>query len=127
MNLLLDAHALIWFLSGDRRLSNNARYAIEAANNRKSISIASLWEMAIKVSLGRLEFSMGFRGFLNLIEENGFEITPLHFNHFMILSQLEFKHRDPFDRMMVAQCLSDNLIFVTKDEIIKHYDVNVLW
>ena len=127
MNLLLDTHALIWFFNGDRRLSENARYAIESADNRKLISIASLWEMALKVSIGRLKFSMGFRSFLNLIEENGFEIVPLDLDHFMALSQLEFKHRDPFDRMMVAQCLSDSITFVTKDDILKHYDVKILW
>ncbi len=127
MNLLLDTHALIWFINGDRQLSKRAQLAIEAAENRKFVSIASLWEMSIKVSLGRLKFSMGFQNFLALIEENGFEMMPIGFEHYLMLSKLEYWHRDPFDRLLVAQCLCDQVTLVSKDEAMKPYKVSLLW
>jgi PIN domain nuclease of toxin-antitoxin system len=74
MDLLLDTHTLIWFLNGDEKLSNNARLAIEDSNNNKTVSVASIWEIAIKISLDKFRYSKGFKHFLDLIEDNGFEL-----------------------------------------------------
>jgi len=127
MNLLIDTHALIWFLNGDSQLSEKARYAIEEAGNNKIVSIASIWEIAIKVSLKRLRFPQGFKQFLTLIEDNGFEILPISFEHAMILSNLEFIHRDPFDRLLIAQCKSEDLTIISKDELIGQYKIPLIW
>lgn len=127
MNLLLDTHALIWFLNGDEQLSTPARRAIESDTNIKLVSIASIWEIAIKVSLERIKFVSGFNTFIQLIEGNGFEVLPIRFEHAMIVSNLDFIHRDPFGRLLIAQCKSDGLTLVSKDEIIGKYNIPLFW
>ena len=127
MNILLDTHALIWFLNGDSQLSDKAKTEIENIDNDKIISIASIWEIAIKISLNKFRFDKGFKKLFELIEENGFEILPISFEHTLIVSNLEFIHRDPFDRILVSQCKSDNLVIITKDENIKKYNIKTIW
>lgn len=117
MNLLLDTHTLIWFLNGDDKLSGKAKSSIENPKNIKLISIASIWEIAIKLSLGKFRFPKGFKQFLKLIEENGFEVLPITFEHAIELSTLDFIHRDPFDRLLIAQCKADNFTLISKDDI----------
>ena len=127
MDLLLDTHSLIWFLNGDEKLSDKAKSEIEDSSNSKIVSIASIWEIAIKISLDKFRFPKGFKHFLNMIEDNGFEILPITFEHAIELSTLEFVHRDPFDRLLIAQCKSDNLVIVTKDNNIKRYSIKTIW
>jgi PIN domain nuclease of toxin-antitoxin system len=127
MNLLLDTHSLIWFLNGDEKLSDLVKNAIEDSNNSKIVSIASIWEIAIKISIDKFRFPKGFKKFLEMVEDNGFEILPITFDHALILSTLEFIHRDPFDRLIISQCKSDNLILATKDENIKRYNIQTIW
>jgi PIN domain nuclease of toxin-antitoxin system len=127
MDLLLDTHSLIWFLNGDEKLSIKAKNAIEDPNNSKIVSIASIWEIAIKISLDKFRFKKGLKHFLNMIEDNGFEILPITFEHALIVSTLEFIHRDPFDRLLIAQCLNDKLFIVTKDNNIKRYNIKTIW
>jgi PIN domain nuclease of toxin-antitoxin system len=127
MDLLLDTHSLIWFLNGDEKLSDNAKSAIEDPANSKIVSIASIWEIAIKISLDKFRFPKGFKYFLEMVEDNGFEILPITFEHALELSTLEFIHRDPFDRLLIVQCISDNLIIVTKDNNIKQYNIKTIW
>ncbi len=127
MRLLLDTHTLIWFLNGDSKLSQNARTAIEHPNNLKIVSIASIWEIAIKLSLNKFKFDKGFKSFLELVENNGFVVLPITFEHALTVSNLEFFHRDPFDRLLISQCVTDNLVIVSKDENIAKYDIETLW
>ena len=127
MDILLDTHALIWFLNGDKFLSNEAKKAIEDSSNNKIVSIASIWEIAIKISLGKFQFKDGLKSFMKLIDENGFEILPITFSHALEVSKLEFIHRDPFDRLLIAQAKSDDLILITKDETIRKYQVKSIW
>lgn len=127
MYLLLDTHTLIWFLNGDEKLSDIAKTAIEDPANSKIVSIASIWEIAIKISLDKFRFPKGLKHFIEMVEDNGFELLPITFEHTLELSTLEFKHRDPFDRLLIAQCLSDNLILVTKDDNIKQYKIKTIW
>ena len=91
------------------------------------MSIASIWEIAIKISLDKFRFPKGFKNFLKMIEENGFEILPISFEHTMIVSTLEYIHRDPFDRILIAQCKADNLTIATKDENIGRYKILTIW
>ncbi len=127
MDLLLDTHSLIWFLNGDEKLSDKAKSAIEDPCNTKIVSIASIWEIAIKISLDKFRFPNGFKHFLDMVEDNGFEILPITFEHAIELSTLEFIHRDPFDRLLIAQCTIDKLIIVTKDDNIKRHNVKTIW
>jgi PIN domain nuclease of toxin-antitoxin system len=127
MDLLLDTHSLIWFLNGDEKLSDKAKSMIEDPTNSKIVSIASIWEIAIKISLDKFRFPKGFKHFLDMVEDNGFEILPITFEHAIELSTLEFIHRDPFDRLLIAQCMADKLIIVTKDDNIKRYNIKIIW
>jgi PIN domain nuclease of toxin-antitoxin system len=127
MNILLDTHSLIWFLNGDEKLSLKSREAIESQENLKFVSIASIWEIAIKISLGRFSFDKGFIEFLGLLDDNGFGIIPITVDHALTVSTLKFIHRDPFDRLIVAQAMTDNMTVISKDEEIKKYEINTLW
>jgi len=127
MDLLLDTHTLVWFLNGDEKLSQKVRECIEDLNNTKIVSIASIWEISIKISLDKIRFPKGFKHFLKLVEDNGFEILPISFEHTMMVATLEFIHRDPFDRILIAQCKCDNLTFATKDDNIKRYNIQTIW
>jgi PIN domain nuclease of toxin-antitoxin system len=127
MNYILDTHTLIWFLNGDNRISEKSREIIENQDNIKFVSIATVWEIAIKTSLDKFRFDKGFKKFLDLIEDNGFEIIPISFDHVLTVSTLQFIHRDPFDRLIVSQALTDKLTILTKDEYIEKYEVNTIW
>ena len=125
-SFILDTHTLIWFLNGDKQLSKTARAAIENQVNDKYVSVASFWEMAIKISLGKLEFA-AFSDLANMIAENGFEILPITFEHTLKVAKLEIIHTDPFDRLLIAQCMVDNLAIISKDGNIEKYPIEVLW
>lgn len=127
MDLLLDTHAIIWFLNGDSSLSPKARLAIEDIDNTKTVSIASIWEIGIKISLGKFRFPQGFMQFVEMIDANGFEILPISVEHALIVSNLEFIHMDPFDRLLIAQSQKENLTIVTRDENIRKYSVQTIW
>jgi len=127
MDILLDTHTLIWFLNGDNKLSNKVKISIEDPNNFKVVSVASIWEISIKISLDKFRFPKGFNSFLQLVDESGFEILPITFEHTIVLSTLEFIHRDPFDRMLVAQCIADEFVIATKDDNIKKYSIKTIW
>lgn len=127
MNYLLDTHALIWFLNGDNKLSKRAKETNENPDNLKIVSIASVWEIAIKISLGKFRFENGFKEFLKLIDDNGFELLPISFQDTIAVSSMEFIHRDPFDRLIIAQSTTNELTIITKDKYIEKYDSKTLW
>jgi PIN domain nuclease of toxin-antitoxin system len=124
---LLDTHTLIWFVNGDTELSQTARTAIEADNTLNFVSIASLWEMAIKISLNKLELKTPFNQIGRQIEENGFEILPVTFEDTLTLSTLPFHHRDPFDRIIIVQSFNNGLTLISKDKNFDLYNAKVLW
>lgn len=127
MNLLLDTHAIIWFLNGEAQLSNVARDLIEDEINKKYVSIISIWEISIKLGLEKLEFDGNTKEVVDLIKQNGFEILFLTPEHAFEYETLQFIHRDPFDRMLVAQAKVDGLQIVTKDGNIQKYEVVTKW
>ena len=128
MNLLLDTHALIWFLNGDdTNLSVKAKRLIADSANVSYVSIASLWEMAIKIRLGSLSFESGYDNLLSLLAQNGFELLPVTFQHTRCLLTLPMHHRDPFDRLLIAQSMTEGLLFITADAHIHQYDVDWAW
>ncbi len=121
MNLLLDTHVLIWWDEG-ARLSRDGRSAIQHAD-QVFVSAASAWEVAIKTALGKLQPS---RTVAEAVEESGFEELPISFAHADLLATLPPHHRDPFDRMLVAQARCEGLVLVTRDPIFQCYDIPVL-
>ncbi len=128
MNILLDTHAFIWFISGDPKLSERARTEIENPDNLKLVSIASLWEMGIKISLGKLTLKKPFGELIpRQMEINGFELLHVKIGHVAKLTSLAFHHRDPFDRMLASQCMVDALSIVSCDETFDNYAVKRIW
>lgn len=127
MKILLDTHTTIWFLEGDNKLSPKVRTIIENEDTTNFVSIVSIWELAIKVSLNKITFLKGFNHFLELIKKNGFIILPVTINDSLILSSLDFIHRDPFDRMLVAQCKNNELPLATTDRHLPKYGITTIW
>ena len=122
MRLLLDTHVLIWWDEG-ARLSREARSAIRDAE-QVYVSAVSGWEIAIKTALGRLR---PLRSVTEAIEESGFEELPVRLRHAAALTALPLHHRDPFDRMLVAQASLEGAAIVSKDEELRPYGVSLLW
>ncbi len=127
MRLLLDTHAFIWFVDNDKKLPNNAKIQIENPNNTIFISIASLWEIAIKISLEKLDVSVSIEEMVNLIYENGFEILPILPENIIMISSLDFHHRDPFDRIIITQGLHEQIKIVGKDRVFDKYGIKRIW
>ena len=123
MNLLLDTHALLWWLADDPRLGSRAREAIAAAENLVVASAASAWEIAVKRALGKLEAPEDLSGAL---AEAGLQPLPITVEHAVAAGALPAHHADPFDRMLVAQAATEGLAIVTVDERIARYGVPVL-
>lgn len=128
MKLLLDTHTFLWFIEGSLNLSDTARSLIEDQENQRLLSIASLWEMSIKVSIGKLTLGMSIS---ELIERevygNAIELLEIQPEHLNELVALPFHHKDPFDRLMIAQSLAENIPLVTKDSAFERYSVDLLW
>lgn len=124
---LLDTHTFIWYVNGAAELPQKVRSIIEAQGAVNFVSIASLWEIAIKLSLSKLELKVPFQEIGIQIERNGFEILPITIQDTLTLATLPFHHRDPFDRMIVAQGLTSNLNIISKDKSFELYDATVIW
>ena len=127
MNYLLDTHAFIWFLNGDKSLTNKARKAIEAETAVNFVSIASLWEISIKLSLERLQISFPFEAIIEQFEKNNFQLLPITFNDTLILANLPLHHKDPFDRMIICQSVTNNFTLISKDKEFDAYEIKLLW
>jgi PIN domain nuclease of toxin-antitoxin system len=127
MDLLLDTHGLIWFINGDNLLPKKAVYLIKDIKNKCYVSIASIWEIAIKISLNKLILNGGFEKVAEIIDNNEFEILPISFEHITEIMSLEFHHRDPFDRIIIAQGIVENIPIITKDKFFALYPVSTIW
>ena len=127
MRFLLDTHVLIWYTNGDKSLSEAAINNVKNINNECFISIASIWEIAIKVSLNKLELKSEFDQIIDFLTDLDIEILPITFEHIQILNTLEYHHKDPFDRMIISQAIAEQLTIITKDENFRKYQVMVKW
>ncbi|MCL2211049.1 MAG: type II toxin-antitoxin system VapC family toxin [Treponema sp.] len=124
MDYLLDTHTVLWFFNGDQEsLSDIIKSAIEERQNIKYVSMTSVLEVGIKINIGKLIFPQNTNGFINQIKKNGFILLPISENHIMSLEQLPLIHRDPFDRLLIATALSEQLTLITVDENIAQYNV----
>ena len=128
MKLLLDTHTFLWWVAASDELSRKARSAVGSARNECFVSVASGWEIAIKVSLGKLRIDGALDRFLpEQLAANGFQALPIDFRHTALVATLPFHHRDPFDRLLVAQALEEDLAMVTADPVVVKYGVNRVW
>ena len=127
MNLLLDTHSFLWYYKGVSDLSTNALHLIESPENDFFISVVSLWEIAIKNSLGKLGLNAPLGDFFKDVVQKGFNLMPIDLSHILQSAAFPFHHRDPFDRMLVSQALVENFVIVTKDAAIKEYAVKTIW
>ncbi|MBI4325328.1 MAG: type II toxin-antitoxin system VapC family toxin [Chloroflexi bacterium] len=128
MRLLLDSHAFLWFCEGSASLSTKARAGIEDPANDKFVSHATAWEVAIKASLGKLKLAVPYDElFPGALQTNGFEALSTGWRHYRELLTLPFHHRDPFDRLLVAQARVEGLTLVSCDPHFPAYGVPVLW
>jgi PIN domain nuclease of toxin-antitoxin system len=128
VNLLLDTHAFLWFVDADLRLSPKAKSLIEDPANRKFVSIATCWEIAIKVGLGKLNLGEPAATFLpRELGVNLFDILPIELAHATFVATLPHHHRDPFDRMLAAQALIETMPLVSVDAAFDPYGVQRLW
>ena len=127
MKYLLDTHTAIWALGEKEKLSIKAKSIIDNTSIPLYVSIISAWEIAIKISLNKIIFDGGSSFFLEKIRKNGIEIIYLNDLHIKTIENMLFFHRDPFDRIIIAKALVENLTIITSDENIQKYDVSWVW
>jgi len=128
MRVLLDTHAFLWWITEDRRLSARAREVVTDGGNDLLLSAASGWEIAIKASLGRITLPVPIDRFLSeQLQRNGIGTLPIEMSHALHVHALSLLHRDPFDRLLVAQARLEKLRILTSDPQIAQYDVETLW
>lgn len=128
MRLLLDTHAFIWFIEGNHKLSKSAINFIEDNDNQCFISIASLWEMSIKASLGKLKVKLPFSKLVTEhIDGNDMKILPIKPQHLDGLKELPFHHRDPFDRLIISQAQVEDMVLLSRDTEFSKYKIQCYW
>jgi PIN domain nuclease of toxin-antitoxin system len=128
VRILLDTHAFLWFFAGDERLSDAARAAIESQSNQNFLSVGSLWEVAIKTSLGKLSLSRPFEDVVQqAIVDVAVTVLPIGIEDLIEVTRLPFHHRDPFDRLIIAQARIAQLAVVSGDSSLDAYGVVRVW
>jgi PIN domain nuclease of toxin-antitoxin system len=128
MQILLDTHTFIWYVTNNPKLSSTAQQFINNGNNEVLLSIASIWEMAIKHSIGKLNFELPFDVFISQqISINNFNLLNIKINHLVAVANLPLHHRDPFDRLIIAQAMVEQIPIVGADEVFDRYSVRRSW
>lgn len=123
MNLLLDTHILLWWLADDPKLAAHERKAVADDRNLVVVSAVVIWEIRIKQALGKLKIAPDF---YRVVHQEGFELLSVSPDHAFAVGDLPMIHRDPFDRMLIAQAAAEDLTIVTKDRVFQQYDIPVL-
>ena len=127
MGYLLDTHTFLWFIGGNNELSQQAKSIIQKPENTMYLSIASFWEIAIKLSIGKLAIDIPFDELKKEADNNDFRLLPIQYEDTSILTTLELFHKDPFDRILIAQAIQNNLTMITKDSNFDSYTVKIVW
>jgi PIN domain nuclease of toxin-antitoxin system len=128
VTVLLDTHALLWFVTGDRRMSAAARAVIEDARSDLVFSVAGAWEIVTKVQRRKLDVGEPPDRFVRRhVRRIGLRVLPIRLRHVLRLIDLPDHHRDPFDRLLVAQAQAESMPILTRDGFIARYDVRVVW
>jgi PIN domain nuclease of toxin-antitoxin system len=128
MRYLIDTHTAIWYIQGDNRLSDNVRKIIDTPTNQINFSIVTLWEIVIKINIGKLELTKDYTFFRSLLEQVGFSKLELDERYFESYLKLPLVHRDPFDRMLIAQAISENMPIISADTKFDLYsEIERIW
>ncbi|MBW4582764.1 MAG: type II toxin-antitoxin system VapC family toxin [Tildeniella nuda ZEHNDER 1965/U140] len=128
MKLLLDTHAFIWLDSNPSRLSERVRSLLQDPNNTLLLSVVSIWEMQIKIQIEKLQISLSLAELVESQRQaNMIEILPISLPHVLALDHLPLHHKDPFDRLMVAQANIESATLVSQDETLSRYSVQLIW
>jgi PIN domain nuclease of toxin-antitoxin system len=127
MNLLLDTHTLIWFSENDPQISQHAKDAIQTPGHKWFVSRVTYWEMAIKFSIGKLAVKQTLDQIMAEVRSNYFEVLPIEDSHILMVETLPFLHRDPFDRMLIAQALTEDFTLVSNEKLFDDYGVKRIW
>lgn len=127
MYFLIDTHVLVWYLQGDKKLPARLRKIIDDETSQIVISVASLWELAIKIASGKLDSDLTFPQIQSHILQSQYVISGISYTHLNTLMTLPNHHGDPFDRMLIAQAISENVAVISVDKQFKNYDVTVVW
>jgi PIN domain nuclease of toxin-antitoxin system len=124
VKILLDTHALLWWLTDDGRLGRQARELVEDPGNDVLISMVSLWEIAVKTRVGKLEADIG--QITDAVQQDGFALLDIRVAHLLTLSGLPLRHRDPFDHLLIAQAITEDATFMSEDRNTARYPVRSL-
>ncbi len=128
MDYLLDTHVILWIALNDNKLSKKARNIFLNQDNRIYLSLISIWEIAIKCSIGKLELGESIKGFVKkYVEENDIEILRPQLADVVRIEKLPFFHRDPFDRLIITQALENNCNIISRDKTFDQYPVKRIW
>ena len=127
-DVLLDTHAFLWFVSADPRLGEKAESLIGDPRITKHISIASVWEIAVKTQLKKLTLGTDYDSFVReFITDRELELVPIELGHLSVVASLPLHHRDPFDRLIIAQSIALDLPVLTRDSSYADYEIEVVW
>lgn len=127
MKFLLDTNAFLWAATFDPRLSARANQILNDASNDFYLSVVSLWEVTVKVQIGKLQIPQDLGAFLQRTLNRELTILPIRPEHVLNLSKLPLLHRDPFDRMLVAQSMSESVAILSSDRKLRQYEVEIIW
>ena len=127
MRVLIDTHVLIWYLNGDKVLPSRTADILSNNDNKLFVSTISLWEIAIKISLGKLELSLSLKQIEEYLKDKDVELLDIKFEPLIKLLDLPHHHRDPFDRLLIAQAISEKLTIISADRHFAAYPVEVIW
>ena len=126
MRYLIDTHVALLVLKGEP-ISEKARAILDDTAAEVFVSIASAWEVAIKLSTGKLKYTGGVKTFLDRVKLNEFKMLGVEESHIELVEELEYHHRDPFDRLLIATAIAEDMTFLSADENVPKYDVKYLW
>ena len=126
MRQLLDTHTFLWFVMGNSRITAKLRAQIE--DNENFVSVVSIWEIAIKYGIGKLNLEVTFDDFIDRqITPNGIQLLDIKLEHLKVVSALPLHHRDPFDRLLIAQAIVEDILLISADRVFALYPVRVMW
>lgn len=127
MSYVIDTQAIIWFVEGNKSLPPHVRMLIEDPSQKVQISIASIWEIGIKISIGKLLLNCSLSEFISQLEVDSIGILPIEPVHVIELLSLPDFHKDPFDRMIISQAISTQSLLVSADSLLQQYPVKIVW
>ena len=126
MRQLLDTHTFLWFVMGNSRITAKLRAQIE--DNENFVSVVSIWEIAIKYGIGKLNLEVTFDDFIDRqITPNGIQLLDIKLEHLKVVSALPLHHRDPFDRLLIAQAIVEDILLISADRVFALYPVRLMW